>query len=204
MPPFEHGPEQPFFRNPPQSYTPPMTPTRGFPSIFPERTPQVPPISDPQAQSRGGIGGLISSFLSPGSTGAAGNLDFVGMIMNAQKAIQTAQSVLPMIQQFGPLVKNAPAILGALKGLQGNSSTEKSEQTEPEEKGDIPTKTKKKDDMPKKAKKKKAESVKATSHSATASKTVKGTTKQHKAHVAASLMNSEDLPTHPSVPRMYI
>lgn len=202
MPPFEHGPEQPFFRNSPQSsYTPPTTPTRGFPSIFPGRAPQVPPIPAPQSQSRGGIGGLISSFLSPGSTGAAGNLDFVGMMMNAQKAIQTAQTMLPMIQQFGPLVKNAPAILGALKGLQGNSSTEEKEKPEHDDEDE-------KDDKPTKTVEKKAGSIKDTNHSATASeaasKAESSTTNPSKTHVSTSLMNSEDLPTLPSVPRMYI
>jgi hypothetical protein len=177
-----------------------MTPTRGFPPIFPERTPQTPQIPASQAQSRGGIGGVISSLLSPGSAGAAGNLDLVGIIMNAQKAIQTAQTILPMIQQFGPLVKNAPAILSALKGLQGNSSDSETEQAE----NTGPAEPAIKKDSPNKAEEKKAEPVKDTSHLAAASKVENITIKPAKTHAAMSLMNSENLPTLPSVPRMYI
>ncbi|GAY76398.1 hypothetical protein NBRC111894_1952 [Sporolactobacillus inulinus] len=138
MPPFERGPQDPFFWTMQPPSEPPAEPARGFgfPPIFPVRqsqAPQMPTQTTPPPQSgNGGIGALLTSLLSAGAPhtngGATSGLNLGGILVNAQKAIQTAQTVLPMIQQFGPLIKNAPAIISAMKGIQGDSDkTDKEE-----------------------------------------------------------------------------
>ncbi|MCQ2008427.1 MAG: YqfQ family protein [Sporolactobacillus sp.] len=200
MPPFEHGHEQPFYWNSPTTSTPPMTPTRGFPPIFPRMPAQAPPVPVPAPQGTGGLSGLIASFLSPSAAGTTGSLNLLGMITNAQKAIQTAQTVLPMIQQFGPLVKNAPAILSALKGMQGDTASTETDKSDTTEQLDTPTA---------------ASDTKLDNHSnSTIHKTEQlnheNTTNEQtaagsvKTNAPDSLLNSESLPTKPSVPRMYI
>ncbi|MDF2910128.1 MAG: hypothetical protein K0Q56_1009 [Sporolactobacillus laevolacticus] len=207
MPPFDRGPQQPFFWNPPvQSSQRPTPPTRGFPPIFPSMAPPPSQAPIPPSSATGGLGGLsglISSFLSPGTAGGSGGgMNLFGMLMNAQKAIQTAQTVLPMIQQFGPLIKNAPAIISVLKGMQEDSATEDSEnedKKDEEQNGDTESPVEPKN-----------QNTSSESHHAAAQTEKKKTTitqkvkKKPALQKKASLLNSETLPTKPSVPRMYI
>ncbi|PLS15410.1 hypothetical protein CVD28_23045 [Bacillus sp. M6-12] len=54
-------------------------------------------------------GGLLASLKNPGSLNS--------FLSNTQKVLQAAESVGPMIQQYGPLVKNFPALWKLYKGL---------------------------------------------------------------------------------------
>ncbi|WP_078379676.1 VrrA/YqfQ family protein [Sutcliffiella halmapala] len=60
------------------------------------------------ANTGGGLGQLASS-------GALQQLanpsNLTGMLTNVQKALKMAESVMPMVQQYGPLVRNVPAML---------------------------------------------------------------------------------------------
>lgn len=74
-----------------------------------------------QAGGRG-IGGLISKLFSGGNTAQSianpANLqnlanpsNISGMLTNVQKALRVAEQVTPMVQQYGPMVKNLPAMV---------------------------------------------------------------------------------------------
>jgi hypothetical protein len=59
---------------------------------------------------------MIASLM-PGGASGGGGMNLIGTLMNAQKAIKTAQTILPVVQQLAPLIKNAPAILSVLNSL---------------------------------------------------------------------------------------
>lgn len=96
-------------------------------------------------QKNGGFGGLISKFLgstadqgsSPGPPQGFGGSGFqgglynspqrppnkekwLGMIKNAQKGLSIVETVGPLVQQYGPIVKNLPSILAMLKEFQND------------------------------------------------------------------------------------
>lgn len=62
----------------------------------------------------GGAGSLLKSLSNPGAIN--------GFLNNTQQILQSAQSVGPMIQQYGPLVKNLPAMWKLYRGLKNSSS----------------------------------------------------------------------------------
>jgi len=62
-------------------------------------------------------GGLLQSLTNP--SGIAGFLN------NTQQVIKTAQTVAPMIQQYGPLVKNLPALWKLYRGLKNTPAEDK-------------------------------------------------------------------------------
>lgn len=136
MPPFQQRPPQLMFRNAPSFFSPQAAPVRGFPSLFPGMSSApMPAVPAAPASGAGGLPGLLSSLFSPGTAAAqsGGGMNLFGMLMNAQKAIQTAQTVLPMVQQFGPLIKNAPAIISILKSMQASEETASKEKKDSDE-----------------------------------------------------------------------
>jgi hypothetical protein len=76
-----------------------------------------------RAVSGGGSGGGILQSLS----NPAG---ITGFLNNTQNVLKTAQSFGPMIQQYGPIVKNLPAMWRLYRGFKNasNSSEEKTEE----------------------------------------------------------------------------
>ncbi|MCF6137945.1 YqfQ family protein [Pseudalkalibacillus berkeleyi] len=91
--------------------------------------------------------GFLSRFLSP-NPGAGGGLNLIGMVENVQKVMKMADTVRPMIQQYGPMIKNFPSMLQLLKEYQNyssdSSSDEESEtETQPEQKKSSTTSGKK-------------------------------------------------------------
>ncbi len=98
-----------------------------------------------QAMRGGGLlsrllGGLGGASGSAGTAGAAGNslmsglssaagsgMNFTTMLTNAQKVLGLTHQVVPMIQQYGPLVRNAPAIW---KIMMSNNSNDQNQATE--------------------------------------------------------------------------
>lgn len=57
----------------------------------------------------GSGGGLLQSLSNPGG--------ITSMLNNTQQVLKTAQSIGPMIQQYGPIVKNIPAMWKLYRGL---------------------------------------------------------------------------------------
>jgi len=105
--------------------------------MYPMSTPQMLsytpgasflPQGLPQSQlGVGQSGGLLSKLLGGAQTGGGGITNILNMLQNAQKAIGIAQSVSPMVQQYAPLVKSLPALIGIMKGS-GSSNSENAEQ----------------------------------------------------------------------------
>lgn len=75
----------------------------------------------------GGLGGAPTAASGPMmgglSSAASGGVNLANMLTNAQKVLGLTQQVLPMIHQYGPLIRNAPAIL---KIMRSNNSTDES------------------------------------------------------------------------------
>ncbi|WP_121611747.1 VrrA/YqfQ family protein [Mesobacillus foraminis] len=74
-------------------------------------------------------GGLLQTLTNPGALN--------GFLNNTQQVLKTAQSVGPMIQQYGPLVRNLPAMWKLYRGLKDLPDQE--EENEPETKPDKPS-----------------------------------------------------------------
>lgn len=79
-----------------------------------------------QAGRAAGGGGLMQSLGNPGGLGGLSNI-----LNNTQQVIKTAQSLGPMIQQYGPMVRNLPAIWRLYRGLKNapDQSDQESENT---------------------------------------------------------------------------
>ena len=71
-------------------------------------------------------GGILETLKNPGALS--------GMLANTQKVLQAAEQVTPMIQQYGPIVKNIPSMWKIYQGLRSSSSTDSTKET-PKEKG---------------------------------------------------------------------
>ncbi|SFA38185.1 YqfQ-like protein [Parageobacillus thermantarcticus] len=119
------------YNRPPTFPSPPMV--RSFP---------FPPIR--AAGPRPTFGGFLSRLFSRGqplppsspwlgpalqraaSTSASTNAGggFLGMLTNAQKMLGIAQNVMPMVQQYGPLIKNLPAMIRIWKELKTTDQEE--------------------------------------------------------------------------------
>ncbi|MCM3114854.1 YqfQ family protein [Neobacillus sp. MER 74] len=75
-----------------------------------------------------GGGGLLQSLSSPGG--------LTSMLNNTQQVLKTAQSLGPMVQQYGPMIKNLPAMWKIYKGFKNATkdtdaaSDKNSQQTE--------------------------------------------------------------------------
>ncbi len=96
----------------------------------------MPPGSFP-AMQRGAIpgfpqqAGMLSRFL-PGA--GQGGMDMMGMIQNVQKVMQAADTIKPMVQQYGPMVKQLPEMIALFKEYQKSSGeTENDEDSEADE-----------------------------------------------------------------------
>ncbi|MFC4320803.1 VrrA/YqfQ family protein [Litchfieldia salsa] len=68
---------------------------------------------------------VLSGLTNPANLGT--------MLGNVQKALHTAESVMPMVQQYGPLVKNIPSMLKLYRELNSSDSDDDSEKTSDEE-----------------------------------------------------------------------
>jgi len=69
-----------------------------------------------QGAERAG-GGLLQSLTNPSG--------ITSFLNNTQQVIKTAQTITPMIQQYGPIVKNLPALWKLYRGLKNTPEDEK-------------------------------------------------------------------------------
>jgi hypothetical protein len=89
---------------------------------------QSNPISGPRGMNTansavpnrsGGVGSILQTLSNPDS--------LTGFLNNTQQVLKTAQSIGPMIQQYGPIVKNLPMMWKLYKGFKDLPTEEKSE-----------------------------------------------------------------------------
>lgn len=71
--------------------------------------PQYPYQIPTQQSATKGIGSKLLGKMS------SGNFNLESFLTNIQKALGMAEQITPMIQQYGPLIKSAPALLQLLK-----------------------------------------------------------------------------------------
>ncbi|MDQ1001482.1 hypothetical protein QFZ28_001882 [Neobacillus niacini] len=71
-----------------------------------------------------GVGSILQTLSNPES--------LTGFLNNTQQVLKTAQSLGPMIQQYGPIVKNLPMMWKLYKGFKDLPTEEKSEEDKTE------------------------------------------------------------------------
>lgn len=80
----------------------------------------------PVSSRSGGGGSILQTLSNPES--------LTGFLNNTQQVLKTAQSIGPMIQQYGPIVKNLPMMWKLYKGFKDLPTEEKTD----EEKTEVP------------------------------------------------------------------
>jgi hypothetical protein len=80
---------------------------------------------------KGGVGGFLSNLTNPGSA--------AGMLGNIQKVMNVANQVGPMVQQYGPMIRNIPSLITLYKEFNRDDD---SDQVESTEKKEVPTMSK--------------------------------------------------------------
>lgn len=73
------------------------------------------------AASSASSGGILQSIMNPAN--------LTSMLNNTQKVLQAAESFSPLVQQYGPLVKNLPAMWKLYRGLNDVDTTENEDKT---------------------------------------------------------------------------
>lgn len=124
-----------------------MLPRRPFPPMSSRNFP-MHPFSPQQPMMNRSSGGLLSRLFGgrtqsiPNMTNASrmgsllGNVQNVtnpssisSMMTNVQKILKVAESVGPMVQQYGPVVKNIPAMFKIYKALKSDDTSEAETET---------------------------------------------------------------------------
>ncbi|MFP7477425.1 VrrA/YqfQ family protein [Terribacillus saccharophilus] len=106
----------------------------------------------PQAQrtSGGGLSGVLQKILNRGSRGtqtaatraalpaagssSSGGVSLLDMLNHTQSALRAAESFMPMVQEYGPMVKNLPSMLKMMKALKDINFDEDDEEAASETK----------------------------------------------------------------------
>jgi len=60
---------------------------------------------------------LLQTTAANTATAANTSGGFIGMLNNVQKMLGIAQNVMPMVQQYGPLIRNLPAMIRIFREL---------------------------------------------------------------------------------------
>jgi outer membrane biosynthesis protein TonB len=125
--------------------------------------------------------GSVDRFL--GTIGSGGNItggnNIFTMLNNVQKVLKVAETMGPMIKQYGPAMRNLPSIMTALKDFQNGGSKSKAEtNTEAEtskktDEAENKTKIKEPEEKNKKEKRKKDTEEKVNASDPKASKSAK-------------------------------
>jgi len=96
---------------------------------------QYPMTGQPPKRQEGSSTGFLSRVLG-------GDTSITGIIGNMQRAVQTAQQVTPMIQQYGPIVKNLPSLYKIFKEVNIDDPQETKKAAKNENTVQEPTKVK--------------------------------------------------------------
>ncbi len=96
---------------------------------------QYPMTGHPPDRQESSSTGFISRMLG-------GDTSITGIIGNMQRAVQTAQQVTPMLQQYGPIVKNIPSLYKIFKEVNIDDPKETKKAAKKENSGQTPTKEK--------------------------------------------------------------
>lgn len=154
--------------------------------------------------------GAGSSFLSQAgqlagaTSGAAGSgLNLMGMFTNVQKAINTAQTVIPMVQKFGPIVKNAPALLSMLKSLKEINNTSDAATGE-EEKEEEKKEEKEEENDELKIEPEEEQTEQEDKKDSSGSRAAEKKKVKKKPNKTAFELEEDELVSRPSKPKMYI
>ncbi|WP_102707098.1 VrrA/YqfQ family protein [Terribacillus saccharophilus] len=103
---------------------------------------RVAPQPQPQRTS-GGLPGVLQKILRRGSRGAqtgarvalpatsssSGGVSLLDMLNHTQSALRAAESFMPMVQEYGPMVKNLPSMFKMMKALKDINFDEDDEET---------------------------------------------------------------------------
>ncbi|WP_053219476.1 VrrA/YqfQ family protein [Virgibacillus senegalensis] len=106
-----------------------IRPPGGFPPNFPG------PYAGGMPSPRGGLSGLLQRFTQPSAVSqfpATGGSKWMSTLGNVQQALKMAQSAMPVIQQYGPMVKNIPMMINMLKAFNDDDSDEADKEADEE------------------------------------------------------------------------
>ncbi|PAD39291.1 hypothetical protein CHH53_05900 [Terribacillus sp. 7520-G] len=98
--------------------------------------------------SNGGLPDILQRILNRGNRGQApgrqalptatsspsGGISLLDMLNHTQNALKAAESFMPMVQEYGPMVKNLPSMLKMMKALKDIDFDEEEAAPEAEEK----------------------------------------------------------------------
>lgn len=108
--------------------------------------PQQRTAPQPQRASGGGLSGVLQKILNrggrgaqtaaraalPASSSASGGVSLLDMLNHTQSALRAAESFMPMVQEYGPMVKNLPSMLKMMKALKDINFDEEDEEAAPD------------------------------------------------------------------------
>ncbi|WP_179123878.1 VrrA/YqfQ family protein [Paraliobacillus ryukyuensis] len=129
LPPTRGGPPSP------SNFTPRNM--QSFQPWGPMRGPFTPPTQVPSTSS--GLQGLLQRFLPSKllSQVGSGGGGITQTLTNLQQILKMTQSVTPLIQQYGPLMKNLPSMISLLKAFQETESDDEAEEKDTDEDIDL-------------------------------------------------------------------
>lgn len=79
----------------------------------------APAASSNQSSSRSSGGGILETLKNPDSLN--------NMLANTQKVLQAAEQFTPMVQQYGPVIKNLPSMWKVFRSISSAGDTENQE-----------------------------------------------------------------------------
>ncbi|MGE7759231.1 VrrA/YqfQ family protein [Peribacillus sp. NPDC097895] len=83
------------------------------------RNPFAPAASTNQSSSRSSGGGILETLKNPESLN--------NMLTNTQKVLQAAEQFTPMVEQYGPVIKNLPSMWKVFQSISSSDVSENSE-----------------------------------------------------------------------------
>ncbi len=176
------------------------------------------------ANSGQGGGGILSRLFNRGSTNTAVNAanafqrtaagggsltrnllnptSISSFLNNTQNVLRTAQQVGPMIQQYGPIVKNLPAMWKLYRGLKNSSTDVENDSNESDESTESNEKESSKDIVSKNGLSSESSSNQKVSAKATSTSSSTSTNRKSKAR--QNVKSIKETKTGESVPKLFI
>ncbi|MDQ0205561.1 VrrA/YqfQ family protein [Alkalicoccobacillus murimartini] len=84
----------------------------------------------------GGAGSALASSAFPSTAAAGGGsflsgINFSSILQNAQRIMGITQQVMPMVQQYGPIIRNAPTLWRIMRSQSSEQETEPNDESQP-------------------------------------------------------------------------